>query len=190
MTGVVPYPDILRSTIDYYFGWGGSEHSLDNLDGKRMLQKEINFKLLAQFIPSGSQLFGDPLIKAVNPVTGVYTNETNKQLNTVYDINSQYKVADFQDNQDKQITVQTKASIFKPIAFDFILFREVGVVEKKFVIDQEARRNYHENNHALKLMTPQEKEKMLTQTTFGQTNNQITSVMGLMRKQLQKMRQF
>ena len=99
-------------------------------------------------------------------------------------------MADFQDNQDKQITVQTKASIFKPVAFDFIMFPEVGVVEKKFVIDQEARRNYHENSRALKLMTPEEKEKMLTQTTFGQTNSQITSVMGLMRKQLQKMRQF
>lgn len=51
------------------------------------------------------------------------------------------------------------------------MFPEVGVVEKKFVIDQEARRNYHENDKALKLMTPAEKEKMLTQTTFGQTNN-------------------
>ena len=105
MTGVVPYPDILRSTVDYYFGWGGSEHSVSDLEGKRILQKEINFKLLAQFIPSGSQLFGDPLVKAVNPVTGVYTNELNKSLNSAYDINSQYKVADFQDNQDKQITV-------------------------------------------------------------------------------------
>ena len=47
----------------------------------------------------------------------------------------------------------------------------MGVVEKKYVIDQEARRNYHENNHALKVMTSEQKEKMLTQTTFGQTNN-------------------
>ncbi|CAL6049515.1 Conserved_hypothetical protein [Hexamita inflata] len=166
MTGVVPYPDVMKNYLKFYFG--------------ELI--EFQSSIFQNHIPSGSQLFGDPVAKVKQPVTGPYVTEQNKHLD-------EKEFHEFLEDRSAGMNQHSRAALVKPVTFDFILFKEVGVMDNKFVLGQEARRNYHQKQDP-KSLTSDQKKHLLYQTNFSNIEPQATSVMDTMRIEAARVQRY